>query len=89
MALEPTKLSRGLADELRSKTDADLIGILHDQWGKPEIVNPVQAELARRQTEAIREFNVASSRWSNRLFWLSVAVGILVFFQLLLMFRNQ
>ena len=45
-----------------------------------------KAELVRRQMDAIRRFDEVSSCWSKRIFWLSVSVGVLVFFQLVLMF---
>ena len=87
---DPKEAHREFAAGLQTKSDADLIALLHEYWGKSEIQEPVQGELTRRQTTAIHDFNRStaeynrhSSAWNTRIFWLTVVIGILALAQVL------
>lgn len=48
------------AHELVEKTDQELVELIYKHWNAREIINTAQAELTRRQTDAIRRFNQSS-----------------------------
>jgi len=48
------------AQALIEKTDQELVELIYKHWNAREIINTAQAELTRRQMEAVRRFDQAS-----------------------------
>ena len=54
------------AREVVEKTDQELVELIYQHWNAREIINTAQAELLRRQTEAIKKFNQSSEELIKR-----------------------
>lgn len=47
----------------------------------------IKAEITRRLIDEISEFNNKSSKYSKRIMWLTIALGIIAMVQLILLFK--
>ena len=78
-----TKLKEGDIP-LFDLNDEDLIRFAYTHKNQL-VMDTVNPEMMRRLRISIKEFNRDSSKQSNRIFWLTVSMGIVAFFQLILL----
>lgn len=57
------------------KGDQELVEFVFDTTPQHRDPATANAELVRRQMEAIRSFNFSSTLWSKRLYWLTIVIG--------------
>ncbi len=68
--------------DILGKSNQELVDFIFKTTPQHRDPAMAQAELARRQMEAIRNFNHSSTLWSKRLYWLTITIGGIAALQL-------